>query len=807
MITATGNIEDYLLPGQHKDDENLDFSRANIIYKTCREQNISIDEFLTGEKIKELSLSSYDKIELIKLTGNIEKYLTPEKIIELDLINSDIESLIKATGNIEDYLLPEQHVDDEKLSLSFANILYKTDKIKEYLTPEITKKFNFSNKEKYYLIKKTGNIEEYLTPEKIKELNLDQLINDLIKETEKAEDYLLPGQHMDDERLFFTINNVIYKTCREQNISIDEFLKGKKMEEISLSSHYIRALINKELFSEKTLSTLNNLLQKNSTLYSTINFDILFYADMLNTCREEQLLRITHYPEVQDYILRNNNPLVFKSLEYLMQKDENWIISFNRIMENENQYTDLINNLRSIDNEKIKPEFIENFLCVISDSENYFDIQNYEDVANYTSKKNDICLNILQGNLEDIPPKILYKFQESEGDLYKFALLEYKFGIDLQEAKHLISRYGTDSDKLPTNKTSDYIRLLKTIIEHDNIQDVIHFAVENDLLEQPWQTFPNARNAEGKILNMFAELYNETLYSPKTEDKLNTQETYKDIHDKEYSIDIYEIKGDFNLNARVEGAYSSFIEPDNFKKYYENPNIDNHGNCESYIGNDSISTARLDRVCIIVGYKEILHNALTSCGPYDLGSYNTSFSIYNEKSDFRIPVEMINHTRHTHNEMVKDRIIVDKKGNAVKSKPDYIIWIEEDPKTEREQPDWKKTREKNKKWIMTKKAAAQLGVPIVVIDREYFAERETDKIDLLKKLITGENIDQEKYKEYYEQYSKLSKSELIEQLITKFENNRIGLQFNEKLNRNIFYARTIRKNHARNRCSNRTATT
>ena len=108
---------------------------------------------------------------------------------------------------------------------------------------------------------------------------------------------------------------------------------------------------------------------------------------------------------------------------------------------------------------------------------------------------------------------------------------------------------------------------------------------------------------------------------------------------------------------------------------------------------------------------------------------------------------------------------------------------------------------------MTKKAAAQLGVPIVVIDREYFAERETDKIDLLKKLITGENIDQEKYKEYYEQYSKLSKSELIEQLITKFENNRIGLQFNEKLNRNIFYARTIRKNHARNRCSNRTATT
>lgn len=177
---------------------------------------------------------------------------------------------------------------------------------------------------------------------------------------------------------------------------------------------------------------------------------------------------------------------------------------------------------------------------------------------------------------------------------------------------------------------------------------------------------------------------------------------------------------------------------------------------------------------------------MTSSGPYDLGSKNTDFSIYNEYSDFRVPEEMKNHTRHSHNEMVKERLIVDKDGNVVKNKPNYVIWIEEDTKSEREKPRWKEKRENDKNWIRTKKAAAQIGVPIVVIDREYFAGRETEKIDLMKKLITGEEIDKEKYKEYLEQYGSLSKAELIEQLIIKFENNRTSLQFNEKLNQTYF---------------------
>ena len=565
------------------------------------------------------------------------------------------------------------------------------------------------------------------------------------------------------------------------NKSEEYLLLGQNEDELFLSNIYYKN--NKEKFTQEIREILDKLHQKNSSLYSTINFDILFNTEIMNICNDEQLIRITHYPEVQEYILRNNNKLMTKSLEYLMKHDENWIISLDRIIKQEDNYKDLMANLQTIDGNEITEDFIQNFLSIISDSENYFNIQKYEEVENYSKKKNEICLNILNGNLENVPEN-LKKFREN--DLYKFALLEYKFGISLKEANRLIKRYGKDSDKLPDNTISDYIRLLKEIIHHDNIKDVINYAIENDSLEQPWLGFPNARNAEGKILNMFAELYNETLYKTKIEDKLDIQEKYIDTDGKEYSIDVYEIKNDFNLNVRVEGAFRNFKEPDDFNQYYENSDIDNHGNCESYIGNDSICIACFEKNDLIVGYNYIYNNSLTSCGTSDLGSENTDFSIYNEKSDFRIPEEMKNNTRCSYNEMVKERLIIDKDGNVVKSKPNYVIWIEEDPKTEREMSGWKEQREKDEKWIMTKKAAAQLGVPIVVIDREHFAERETEKIDLIKKLIKGEDIIEEKYKEYLDQYKDLSKAELIEQLIIKFENNRTGLQYNEKINQTYF---------------------
>ena len=805
LIRATGKVKDFLLPEQ-AEGELLNIS--NLIYYACKGRPEQWDIYLTPEKTKEYGLTDYDIVGLIMARCKDDQkqwdtYLTLEKVKEFGFDDYCINKLIKATDKVKDFLFPGQteedylHIDNFiyyecKGRLEQLDTYLTSEKVKEfglesyiierliiarckadqkqwdtYLTPEKVKEFGLES----YIIERLiiarckvdpKQWDTYLTLEKVKEFELeDYYIDRLIEATGKVADFFLPGQTEDYNfinNFYFNINNLYWYS-------------------------------KKEKFTEDDSKRLKSMLKKNGSLYSTINFDCFLKRKKFNFT-DEQLIRITNYPNVQEYILRNNSTLMGKTIKYIMEKADNWVISLDKIIKLEAIYKDLMDNLIDIDNDKITEEIIQNFICIILDQNNYFNIQNYEDVLNYSTKKNTLCLDILKGTLEK-RPEGLDAYNEDE--LYKFALLEYKFGISLDEAKRLIKRYGTDSDKLPKGViVADYIRLLKTIIEHDNIKDVIDYALKNNLLENPWTGFPNAINAEGQILNMFEKLYNDTLYNPEEQDRLGT-ETYIDGNG-EHEIEIYQINRDFNMNVRVEGAYRRYHEPDDFNKYFENPSISNHGNCESYIGNDIIATARNSTTgSIIVGYKSIYHNSLTSCGPYDLGTGNTTFSIYNERSDFRIPIEMKNNTRHTHNEMVKERLIIDENGYVVKNKPSYIVWIEEDSKATRGTTGWKEKREKDPKWIVAKKAAAQLGIPIVIIDREYFLQRETDKISVMKKLITGEEIDEEKYEEYIKEYGNLSKAELIEQIIIKFENNRVGLQFNDELKRNIFYTITIRR--------------
>ena len=102
------------------------------------------------------------------------------------------------------------------------------------------------------------------------------------------------------------------------------------------------------------------------------------------------------------------------------------------------------------------------------------------------------------------------------------------------------------------------------------------------------------------------------------------------------AINVYNINGDFDINIRVEGAYNPYWrEPENFVDYYNYPDITTHGNCESFIGNDLIVSARFSRG-VMVGYSIIRENNLTASGPHDLVSNTTKkeFSAYRAKSKF-----------------------------------------------------------------------------------------------------------------------------------------------------------------------------
>lgn len=129
---------------------------------------------------------------------------------------------------------------------------------------------------------------------------------------------------------------------------------------------------------------------------------------------------------------------------------------------------------------------------------------------------------------------------------------------------------------------------------------------------------------------------------------------------------------------------------------------------------------------------------------------------------------MIDHSRHGHNEIVSDRLKYNEQGKYEKDIPQFVVWIKEDENENRKEDD---------RWRMTKKAASQLGVPIVVIDREKFVIREAEKIKLMEEIFLGEK----------ENTLGLRDEELLERMIVEFENNRTGLMYaSEELKQKYF---------------------
>ena len=153
--------------------------------------------------------------------------------------------------------------------------------------------------------------------------------------------------------------------------------------------------------------------------------------------------------------------------------------------------------------------------------------------------------------------------------------------------------------------------------------------------------------------------------------------------------------------------------------------------------------------------------------PYDMYSNeaNKNFDAINGETGlpakFMLPQEMIASTRHGHNEFTFERLNYDeKKEKLQKRTPECIIWLEEG-----------KDKKDNEKWRMTKKAASDIGVPIVVINRERFLISETEKLQ--EKLENFLN-----FKESNEKKINLSQS--LTEIITKFQNNYTGNSFSEE---------------------------
>lgn len=528
------------------------------------------------------------------------------------------------------------------------------------------------------------------------------------------------------------------------------------------------------------LSRLEKINEKNNTITSTINFDFLA-SELIDSLTNEQTIRITHYPKAQEELIENkDNKSFINAFVDMLNTSENWSLAADYIFENidARQYDELLSDIKE---NGISQEYYEN-LCIILSKPNYFGIKNKEDVEKFfdvDGKRNQMLFAIMRGEAVELPDIVKDYSQE---ELKRFAVVEYLYGMDLEQLNEYQTRFqGINGIEI---EDSEYIKQLITSIsnfKNANIEELD--VIINDILEGRVLPTDYSRDLhlESKAINIFSKAFERGVYNPKK----NESDQIQSIDYNGNSINVYRIHDDFKMLARVEGAYNpEFTSIPDYRKFYDNPDISVHGNCESVIGQDQIGLARNNNGNIVVGYASLPQNSMLSSGPYDLGTINKSLAPLHDEhlrsiQKFYGLQEMIDNTRHSHNETVMERLIVDEHGNVQKLRPSYLIWVE-DRKTDKFPPELVEPPEDNENamikykakvhyWEETQKAAHELGIPIVIINREECAEKETKKIDDLQRILKGE----------LELPEGKSIIDIAKEVIVKFENNAVGFEFVE----------------------------
>lgn len=536
-------------------------------------------------------------------------------------------------------------------------------------------------------------------------------------------------------------------------------------------------ILKKDIIEELIQHSVNNedlqtaiekykILQNiNPEIYKTINLGMLT-KEMLQIFDDSKLARISADIEIQSKLVKYSNSKAFlKIIEYIT-KDDDWIIELNDILSKIDEYSQIFDVTLT---ENLDEKSIKQIISCISGTHNYFNIRNIDEAKNFSEKRKRICLSIL--NDEDVTNEMseeFFKYDKNERKI--FALLELAYGIDIESAKNLVYKYGTDIDKIEGD--NDLIETLKIfkIMLNTNEQDIDMIFKQNKETIQNWESieYSNISIIESKILKLYNDLYNQ---------KMQVNEKHIGYDD---DIEIVEVDGEFMANVRVEGAYSMYVS-DKLGEQLEQVNPKFNGNCTSFVSNELFAVANNSENKPIVCYDVNEKFPLELLAPWDIASdlANKKFSPGSVKYDymtgiqFRIPQELINSTRHNHNEAVKRKWYFDKNRQMVyKERPIAVMYVQ--PKLEQTDEE----RENTIGWKTAKKAAKQLGnVKIRIVNLEKILIEQQREMEELKNIFLGKA----------ENTLDLTNEELIEKMIIKFENNRVTMRYvPENLQQNYF---------------------
>ena len=507
-----------------------------------------------------------------------------------------------------------------------------------------------------------------------------------------------------------------------------------------------------ELRQKEVKNLLQELLIRNKYLLETLDIRMLD-KDLVELFGKARLERIITDKAKQEFILGLSKDAL---------QTYSYILNYNLV-----DFKERISNLYSICCENIKVEELQNLSekdrlkaisIILSNSD--FHLSNLSELKDYYEKRKEICQQIIDNpkivkeeyekNLksdEEISPFPFLVLAETHGlselDIIRYAIIQAKYGMSLEKAKILCSAFGREIDQIKQSEETRIIKELMNILQEEDISKLRQIN-----LDENYANYEGTLNIVENLKNAYLRKYKETLYQINEEDYIGTQSVKK--KGKKVDVKIYNALGKNNDRAdfhmiltSLGGIYPYYHNYHNLRADWDRADKNHTISC-SYIGNDFLGVVHES---YLLAFSDIEENQLIQARDKDAGTMDCPFNRWEdlENNVFLTPQSEINSSK-IYNELLVERKI-ERDGKLVNRTPTFAVFI---VKTLDDIDD-----NKNIRWKETKSLAAELGIPVVVIDGTQCAKLELKKVQEMVRTVKEKR-----------------RMDLIPEIIHKIENNR-----------------------------------
>ncbi len=418
----------------------------------------------------------------------------------------------------------------------------------------------------------------------------------------------------------------------------------------------------------------------------------------------EKNIDITSIKPVQEQLLKipEESRQLFADVVNSYSSSENWRPYFMATLTsfgNEN-FSDLIHSVSTSEH----PIAIEAFSKIIMHKDNYLGLSSVEDLEKIDSI---------------IDEKINEARENNDTKSFENYSLLKKYNLSLDEAKILVQKYGYKVENVPTEKytdTKNFLVGLKQLVTTNTINDF-----ESTLEKSPDTTLSRYPDFQIGAQRLYSDSYKQELFSADGKKAI-----------LEDGVKIIDAGTDFKMIVRSNGAFSDRGQDKsiNYAEQWNRPSRATLSFSTSLISADhlfyyGISEASAENPTITYGFSNIDDDAVVenSLGDdatihrrkrtLDVSSYNDYRGVSPTTYDgcgqrFMSFDDMIDDSSSAlHTETVMSRFYIDENDQEKRRQPDYVVYI--------------KTSEKyhdDPRYEQSKRAAADFGIPIVLVDAE-----------------------------------------------------------------------------------------